>query len=96
MIWPYSDLLLHDMGEGLADGRSDGQANGRMWRTAPLWAVGRAQTPDGRQTFLHDGRARSLDEAVLWHGGEASEARQAFARLTAAERHALVAFLKSL
>lgn len=96
VIRPYSDLLLHDMGEGLADERSDGQANGRMWRTAPLWAVGRAQTPDGRQTFLHDGRARSLDEAVLWHGGEASEAREAFARLTAAERHALVAFLKSL
>ncbi|HWE20191.1 MAG TPA: di-heme oxidoredictase family protein [Hyphomicrobiaceae bacterium] len=64
-IRPYTDLLLHDMGDGLANGHSEGLADGRMWRTAPLWGVGRAQTPDGRQTYLHDGRARSIDEAVL-------------------------------
>lgn len=96
VIWPYTDLLLHDMGDDLADGRPEGLADGRMWRTAPLWAVSRAQTGDGRQTFLHDGRARSIDEAVLWHGGEARAARDAFAQLTAVERHALVAFVKSL
>jgi CxxC motif-containing protein (DUF1111 family) len=95
-IWPYTDLLLHDMGEGLADGRPDELADGRMWRTAPLWGVGRPQTPDGRQTFLHDGRARSLQEAILWHGGEAQAARDAFARLTATQRRALIEFLKSL
>jgi CxxC motif-containing protein (DUF1111 family) len=95
-IWPYTDLLLHDMGEGLADGRSEGLADGRMWRTAPLWGVGRPQTEDGRQSFLHDGRARSLHEAVLWHGGEARGARDAFASLTAVERRALIAFVKSL
>jgi len=96
VIWPYTDLLLHDMGDDLADGRPEGLADGRMWRTAPLWAVSRAQTSDGRQTFLHDGRARSIDEAVLWHGGEARAARDAFAQLTAVERRALVAFVKSL
>jgi CxxC motif-containing protein (DUF1111 family) len=95
-IRPYSDLLLHDMGEGLADGRPEGLADGRAWRTAPLWGVGRPQTPDGRQTFLHDGRARSLEEAVLWHGGEAREARDAFASLAADKRRALIAFVKSL
>jgi CxxC motif-containing protein (DUF1111 family) len=96
LIRPYTDLLLHDMGEELADGRPEGLADGRMWRTPPLWGVGRPQTPAGRQTFLHDGRARSLDEAVLWHGGEARPARDAFSRLTAEERRALIAFLKSL
>jgi CxxC motif-containing protein (DUF1111 family) len=96
VIWPYTDLLLHDMGDDLADGRPEGLADGRMWRTAPLWAVGRAQTSDGRQTFLHDGRARSVDEAVLWHGGEARAARDAFAQMTAVERRAVVAFVKSL
>jgi CxxC motif-containing protein (DUF1111 family) len=96
VIWPYSDLLLHDMGEDLADGRPERPADGRWWRTAPLWGAGRPQTPDGRQTFLHDGRARSIEEAVLWHGGEGYAARDAFARLTAAERRALVDFVKSL
>jgi CxxC motif-containing protein (DUF1111 family) len=95
-IRPYTDLLLHDMGDDLADGHSEGLADGRMWRTAPLWGAGRAQTPDGRQTYLHDGRARSIDEAVLWHGGEARAAREAFTRLSAGERRALVAFVKSL
>jgi CxxC motif-containing protein (DUF1111 family) len=96
LIWPYTDLLLHDMGEGLADGRPDGLADGRMWRTSPLWGAGRPQTPDGRQTFLHDGRARSLEEAILWHGGSAQVARDAFTRLEAGERRALIEFLKSL
>jgi CxxC motif-containing protein (DUF1111 family) len=96
VIWPFTDLLLHDMGEDLADAQPGPAADGRMWRTAPLWEVGRAQTPDGRQTFLHDGRARSVVEAVLWHGGEARAARDAFARLTAAERGALIAFVESL
>lgn len=94
-IWPYTDLLLHDMGEDLADGQPEGAADGRMWRTAPLWALGRQQTRDGGETFLHDGRARSIAEAVLWHGGEARAARDAFARLSVSERSALIDFVKS-
>ncbi|MGI9422015.1 MAG: di-heme oxidoredictase family protein [Hyphomicrobiaceae bacterium] len=95
-IWPYSDLLLHDMGAGLADGRPEGSANGREWRTAPLWGIGLTRTVSGHTYFLHDGRARSLKEAILWHGGEANVMRERFARLTRADRERLVAFLKSL
>lgn len=95
-IWPYSDLLLHDMGEGLADHRREGAASGTEWRTPPLWGIGRTQAVSGHTQFLHDGRARNLLEAILWHGGEAQRARDAIAAMTPAERAALLAFLESL
>ena len=95
-IWPYTDLLLHDMGEGLADHRPDGVADGREWRTAPLWGIGLAEIVSERAFFLHDGRARSIEEAILWHGGEAQRAHDRFMRLNARERAALIAFVKSL
>lgn len=95
-IWPYTDLLLHDMGEGLADDRPDGLADGREWRTPPLWGIGLVETVNGHTNFLHDGRARSLLEAVLWHGGEAEASRDALLDLPADERAELVAFLESL
>jgi CxxC motif-containing protein (DUF1111 family) len=93
---PYTDLLLHDMGEGLADGRRDGDASGREWRTPPLWGIGLVPTVNGHSRYLHDGRARSIEEAVLWHGGEAQRARDAFVAMPAEERRALLAFLASL
>lgn len=96
LIWPYSDMLLHDMGEGLADNRPEGDADGREWRTAPLWGVGLTDKVSGHTQFLHDGRARNLTEAVLWHGGEAQAARDAFAAMSAAEREDLLAFVGSL
>ena len=96
LIWPYTDLLLHDMGEGLADHRPEVRASGREWRTAPLWGIGLTETVTGRASFLHDGRARTLMEAVLWHGGEAQAARDTVARLPKAERDALIRFLESL
>lgn len=96
LIWPYSDFLLHDMGEGLADNRPEGLANGYEWRTPPLWGIGLTQTVSGHTFFLHDGRARNLVEAILWHGGEAQAARDAFAQMTKAMRDDVVAFLKSL
>ncbi len=95
-IRPYSDLLLHDMGEGLADGRPEFLASGRQWRTAPLWGIGLTETVNGHTQFLHDGRARNLLEAILWHGGEAESARQAVANFDASKRAALLAFLNSL
>ncbi|MEM9471704.1 MAG: di-heme oxidoredictase family protein [Pseudomonadota bacterium] len=95
-IWPYTDLLLHDMGEGLADGLPEGQALGREWRTAPLWGIGATETVSGHTLFLHDGRARNLTEAILWHGGEAQAARDTFAAMTAEERADLIAFVNSL
>ncbi len=96
LIWPYTDMLLHDMGEGLADNRPEGDANGREWRTAPLWGIGLTEAVSGHTRFLHDGRARSLLEAVLWHGGEAEEAKRAVVEMTAGQRDQLIAFLKSL
>lgn len=93
---PYTDLLLHDMGDGLADGRRDGDASGREWRTPPLWGIGLVPTVNGHSRYLHDGRARSLEEAVLWHGGEARRSRDAFMAMESAERAALLAFLGSL
>ena len=96
LIWPYTDLLLHDMGEGLADGRPEGAAGGREWRTPPLWGIGLTETVNGHTLFLHDGRARNLLEAILWHGGEAEASRQRVAAMTRAERAALLAFLNSL
>jgi len=95
-IHPFTDLLLHDMGEGLADHRSDFLANGREWRTAPLWGIGLAQTVESQAGYLHDGRARTLQEAILWHGGEATIARQRYVRLPKEARQALLAFLQSL
>jgi CxxC motif-containing protein (DUF1111 family) len=96
LIWPYSDFLLHDMGEGLADGQQVGEASGSEWRTQPLWGIGLTQRVNGHTFFLHDGRARNLTEAILWHGGEAQGARDSFAAASAAERDALVKFLESL
>ena len=96
LIWPYTDLLLHDMGEGLADGRPEGAANGREWRTAPLWGIGLTETVNGHTLFLHDGRARNLTEAILWHGGEAEAARERFRLMSAEDRRAVLAFLNSL
>ena len=96
LIWPYTDLLLHDMGEGLADDRPEGEASGREWRTPPLWGIGLTGTVGGHTFFLHDGRARNLVEAILWHGGEAEAARDAFTKLPKEERDALLAFLNSL
>lgn len=95
-IRPYTDLLLHDMGEGLADHRPDFLADGREWRTPPLWGIGLIETVNGHTTYLHDGRARNLSEAILWHGGEAQRAKQAFETMNKAERDALLAFLNSL
>lgn len=95
-IFPYSDLLLHDMGEGLADNRPDFAANGQEWRTAPLWGIGLTQKVNGHNFFLHDGRARSLEEAVLWHGGEAENSVAHYKNLSKSDRQALVKFLQSL
>lgn len=96
LIWPYSDFLLHDMGEDLADGQQVGEASGRHWRTQPLWGIGLTQRVNGNGFYLHDGRARSLLEAILWHGGEGQTARDAFAALQKSDRQALLAFLESL
>jgi len=88
--------LLHDMGEGLADKRPEGRASGSEWRTAPLWGIGLARTVNPRATFLHDGRARTLLEAIVWHGGEAEAAKQRVVGMSRSEREALLAFLRSL
>lgn len=95
-IHPYTDLLLHDMGAGLADGRPDFEASGTEWRTPPLWGIGLIEAVNGERFLLHDGRARTLEEAILWHGGEADAAREAFRSLPAEERAALVRFLEAL
>jgi len=96
VIHPYTDLLVHDMGPALADNRPDFMANGSEWRTAPLWGIGLVETVNQHSNFLHDGRARSLLEAVLWHGGEAAAAQAAVRKMSAAQRAALIAFLQSL
>ena len=95
-IHPYTDLLLHDMGDALADNRPDFRASGREWRTPPLWGIGLVQAVNAHTNFLHDGRARDLLEAVLWHGGEGRNARERFKSLSANDRKALIAFLNSL
>ena len=95
-IEPYTDLLLHDMGEGLADGRPDFLASGSEWRTAPLWGIGLVQTVQPGSGYLHDGRARTIAEAILWHGGEAEASRERFRRAAEADRAALLSFLGSL
>jgi CxxC motif-containing protein (DUF1111 family) len=96
LIWPFTDLLLHDMGEGLADHRPEGRATGREWRTAPLWGIGMTKRVSGHSFFLHDGRARNLTEAILWHAGEAGPMRDAFAAMAPDDRAALIRFLESL
>ncbi|MBL8614546.1 MAG: c-type cytochrome [Deltaproteobacteria bacterium] len=95
-IFPYTDLLLHDMGPGLADDRPLGQASGQEWRTPPLWGLGLIDEVSDHTRFLHDGRARNLTEAIVWHGGEAEESRDAFLGLSAAERAALLTFVEDL
>jgi CxxC motif-containing protein (DUF1111 family) len=95
-IRPYTDLLLHDMGEELADGRPDFEASGQEWRTAPLWGIGLVRAVNGKVSLLHDGRARDVTEAILWHGGQAKESGQAFRALSRPERDALVKFVESL
>lgn len=95
-IFPYTDLLLHDLGEGLADGRPDGLATGQEWRTPPLWGLGLQEAVNGHTRLLHDGRARNAEEAILWHGGEAAPAQERYVRLRREDREALLAFLQSL
>ena len=95
-IHPYTDLLLHDMGDGLADGRPDFEATGSEWRTPPLWGIGLFQTVNGHTFYLHDGRARNLSEAILWHGGEGAAARDRFRELRSEEREAVLRFLQAL
>ncbi|MEM6574044.1 MAG: di-heme oxidoredictase family protein [Pseudomonadota bacterium] len=96
LIWPYTDLLLHDLGEGLSSNSQVGQAAGAEWRTAPLWGIGLTETVSGHNQLLHDGRARGLLEAIVWHGGEAQASRDAVVAMTPDERSALLSFLRSL
>ena len=96
LIWPYTDLLLHDMGEGLADNRPEADANAQEWRTAPLWGIGLSRAVNGHANFLHDGRARSVLEAILWHGGEAKTSRDRVTLMTRAQRADLIRFIESL
>lgn len=96
LIWPYTDLLLHDLGPGLADERPLALASGREWKTPPLWGLGLIEDVGGHTRYLHDGRARSLEEAVLWHGGEAQEATDAFLAMDAEDRAALLRFVGDL
>jgi len=92
----YTDLLVHDMGDELADGRPDFKAGPRDWRTAPLWGVGLSGTVNGQSALLHDGRARDVTEAILWHGGEATASRDAFSKLPKADREALARFVEAI
>lgn len=96
LIFPYTDLLLHDMGPGLADNRPDYLATGTEWKTPPLWGIGLTEVVNGHSYFLHDGRARTLLEAIMWHGGEAETAKNKVVQLSTNDRNALIAFLKSL
>jgi CxxC motif-containing protein (DUF1111 family) len=95
-IRPYTDLLIHDMGDGLSDGRPDYLATGKEWRTPALWGLGLSLVVNGHTYLLHDGRARDELEAILWHGGEATASREAVRALPPADRAALLAFLNSL
>ena len=95
-IQPYTDLLLHDMGPELADGFASHTANGQEWRTPPLWGLGLISVVNGHTRLLHDGRAHSIEEAIVWHGGEAEPSRDAFMALDANERAQLLRFLESL
>jgi CxxC motif-containing protein (DUF1111 family) len=95
-IQPYTDLLLHDMGPGLASTMGQGTATGAEWRTPPLWNISYGVAVSGGEAYLHDGRARNLSEAILWHGGEAAAAKEAFRTLSASNRAALLKFLQSM
>jgi len=96
LIWPYTDLLLHDMGDDLSDERPVFAAEGSEWRTPPLWGIGLLETVNGHERLMHDGRARGVAEAIMWHGGEAEVAKESFRTMSAAERKALVRFVRSL
>ena len=95
-IFPYTDMLLHDMGDDLADNRPEFLASGREWKTRPLWGIGLTAVTSGHTSFLHDGRARNITEAILWHGGEAEKSRDDFKKLSAKDREMLLEFLQSL
>ena len=95
-IRPYSDFLLHDMGEALADNRSDFLATGQEWRTQPLWGIGLIDAVNNHTFLLHDGRARNIEEAILWHGGEAENSKMAFKNLSAENRQNVLDFINSL
>lgn len=95
-FFPYTDMLLHDMGEGLADNRPDFLADGQEWKTRPLWGIGLTQVVNGHTDFLHDGRAKSITEAILWHGGEALQSKNKFKELSTTDRAALLEFINSL
>jgi len=95
-IYPYTDLLLHDMGNDLADNRADYLATGNEWRTPPLWGIGMFYTVNHHTNYLHDGRARNLEEAILWHGGEAQNSKENFRKMKASDRETLIKFLNSL
>ena len=92
----YTDLLVHDMGDELADGRPDFKAGPRDWRTTPLWGLGLSGMVNGQSALLHDGRARNVTEAILWHGGEAASSRDAFGKLPKADRDALLKFVEAI
>jgi CxxC motif-containing protein (DUF1111 family) len=96
MIRPYTDLLLHDMGEDLADNTPDFRATGTEWRTQPLWGIGLIETVNNHTNLMHDGRAKNVTEAILWHGGEAKSAKDKFKKLNATERSKLIEFINSL
>lgn len=95
-IQPFTDLLLHDMGAGLADNLGESLATGAEWRTAPLWGIGLTREISGAEAYLHDGRAQTLEEAILWHGGEGKASREAFRTMSATDREALIQFVRSL
>ena len=95
-IRPFTDLLLHDMGPGLADNMGELNASGAEWRTSPLWNIGLTSRVSGGEAYLHDGRARNLSEAILWHGGEAEASKENFRTMSVADREALLQFLESL
>lgn len=95
-IWPYSDLALHDMGPALSDDTIEFDANKFEWRTPPLWGIGLQAKYVGQQRFLHDGRARTLSEAIIWHGGEAKSSRDKFLKLSKSDRDKLIQFLRSI
>ncbi|MEO6667959.1 MAG: di-heme oxidoredictase family protein [Ferruginibacter sp.] len=95
-IHPYTDLLLHDMGTGLADNRPDFLADGNEWKTPALWGIGLFEKTNGIPFYLHDGRARTIEEAILWHAGEAEDSKNKFVLLSTSDRKALIKFIKSL
>ena len=95
-IYPYTDMLLHDMGDGLADNRPEFEADGKEWKTRPLWGLGLTSVTSGHTFLLHDGRARSITEAILWHDGEAKDSKDDFKELSKQDREALLEFLNAL